>query len=85
MAESDFSWFKILSIFGAGLLALACFVIIAGGIMLITSGNAFNGVFVILAGIACGAGAYFVYRNYQKKTQASKPGVKIEDIKKKNK
>lgn len=68
MAESDFSWFKILSFFGAGLLALACFVIVAGGIMLITSGNAFNGVFVILAGLACGVGAYFVYKNYQNKT-----------------
>lgn len=68
MAESDFSWFKLLSFFGVGLLALLCFVTIAGGITLIAGGNAFNGVFVIIAGIICGGLAVWVYRNYQKKT-----------------
>ena len=68
MAESDFSWFKLLSFFGVGILALPCFVVIAGGITLITSGNAFNGVACILAGLLCGAFAVWVYRNYQKKS-----------------
>ena len=68
MTESDFSWFKLLSFFGAGLLVFMCFVVVAGGIMLITNGDAFNGVFVILAGLGCGAGAVFVYKNYQNKT-----------------
>lgn len=65
---SKFSWFKILSFFGALLLVFMCFVVIAGGITLIVDGNAFNGVFTIIAGILCGAGAWAVYRNYQKQT-----------------
>lgn len=68
MAESDFSWFKLASFFGAGLLLFACFIVIAGGIMLITKGEAFNGGFTIVAGVALGAAAVWVYRNYQKKT-----------------
>ena len=67
---SKFSWFKILSFFGAGILAFACFVVIAGGISLIASpdGDAFNGVFVIIAGVVLGVLAVLIYRNYQKKT-----------------
>ena len=68
MAESDFSWFKLASFFGAGLLALLCFIVIAGGISLIVGGNTFNGVGTIIAGALCGAGAVWVYRNYQKKS-----------------
>lgn len=68
MAESDFSWFKLASFFGAGLLAILCFVTIAGGITLIVGGNAFHGAVVIIAGIICGGLAVLVYRNYQKKT-----------------
>ena len=83
MAESDFSWFKILSIFGAGLLALLCFIIIAGGIYLITDGHSFNGAAGILCGILCGVAACWIWQNYNKKTRAAAPGVKIEDIKKK--
>lgn len=68
MAESDFSWFKLASFFGAGLLALICFVAIASGISLIVSGASFNGIITVVAGALCGAGAVIVYRNYQKKT-----------------
>ena len=78
------SLFKILSIFGTGVLCFLCFVIMAGGIFLITDGHSFNGVAVLIGGAICGALAWFVYRNYDKKTRASAPGVKIEDIKKKN-
>lgn len=82
MAESDFSWFKILSFFGVALLTFLCFVVIAGGIYLIIGGKAFHGVAVIVSGVLCGGLAVWVYRNYQKKTRAELPGVKIEDIKK---
>ena len=68
MAESDFSWFKLASFFGAAILAFACFVVIAGGVTLITKGEPFNGAFTIIAGLLLGAGAVWVYRNYQKKT-----------------
>lgn len=78
MAESDFSWFKILAFFGVGLLVFMCFVVVAGGIMLITNGDAFNGVFVILAGLGCGAGAFFLYKYYQKKSIEGKPGAKVK-------
>lgn len=68
MAESDFSWFKLASFFGVAILMFACFVVIAGGITLCTKGEAFNGGFIIVAGLLLGAGAVWVYRNYQKKT-----------------
>lgn len=68
MAESDFSWFKLASFFGVAILMFACFVVIAGGVTLITKGEPFNGVFTIIAGLLLGAGAVWVYRNYQKKT-----------------
>ena len=68
MAESDFSWFKLASFFGVAILMFACFVVIAGGITLITKDEAFNGAFTIVAGLLLGAGAVWVYRNYQKKT-----------------
>ena len=67
MAESDFSWFKIASFFGAGLLALVCFVAISSGIFLITNGMSFNGAVTVAAGLLCGVGAALIYRNYQKK------------------
>lgn len=79
MAESDFSWFKLASFAGAAILMFACFVVIAGGINLIVGGNAFNGVFTIIAGLVLGAGAVWVYRNYQKNSL----GDKIKDDKKK--
>lgn len=68
MAESDFSWFKLASFFGVAILMFSCFVVIAGGITLITKGEAFNGAFTIAAGVILGAAAVWVYRNYQKKT-----------------
>lgn len=68
MAESDFSWFKLASFFGVAILMFACFVVIAGGITLCTKGEPFNGGFTIVAGLLLGAGAVWVYRNYQKKT-----------------
>lgn len=71
---SKFSWFKLASFFGAGLLVFIFFVALAGGVFLVRSGRAFNGVFVILAALVCAALAVWVYRNYQKKTDKSKEG-----------
>lgn len=74
MAESDFSWLKIASFFGAAVLLVVCFVAIATGIKFITDNNAFNGVVSIIAGLMCGAGAVLVYKNYQKKSDESRYG-----------
>jgi len=84
MTESDFSWKKLAIFFGVGLLAFLCVVVLAGGIYLIRGGHAFNGVFTIVSGILCGAAAVLLYRYYQKKSRADLPGVKIEDLEKKN-
>lgn len=77
------SWFNILSVFGAGLLIFLCFVTCAGGGWLIHDGHTFHGVAAIIAGVLCGISAWPVYRNHDKKERASKPGVKIEELKNK--
>lgn len=69
---SKFSWFKLGSFFGVGLLVFVCFVAIPGGALLIKGGNAFNGVFAIIAGLVCLGLAVWIYRNYQKKTDGRK-------------
>ena len=76
MNESDFSWFKIASFFGAGLLMFVAAVAVASGIYLIVGGKAMNGVMTIVAGVVCGACSVLVYKNYQRKSSAGKPGVK---------
>ena len=67
MAECDFSWFKVLSFFGATALAVLCFVMLGFGISNITSGEAAYGVACILAGALSACVAVWTYRNYQKK------------------
>lgn len=67
MKEMKPATFKAVSIYGALILLLACFVTIASGIILITENMAVNGAFTIAAGVVCGVCSYFVYRNYQKK------------------
>lgn len=66
MAHSDFSWRKIFSFFGAGLLILVAFVSLAIGGNLCYDGNTFYGVMSILAGAVSASLAVIVYRNYQK-------------------
>ena len=66
MAHSDFSWRKIFSFFGAGLLILVAFVSLAIGGNLCYAGQAFYGVMSILAGAVSASLAVIVYRNYQK-------------------
>ena len=66
MAHSDFSWRKIFSFFGAGLLILVAFVAIALGGNLISYGQFFYGGMSCLAGGACGTLAVRLYQNYQK-------------------
>lgn len=65
-AESEFSWMKIASFFGALVLIALTFVTVSSGISLITSGTVFNGVAVILSGMVCLANVVVVYKHYQK-------------------
>ena len=76
MAESDFSWFKIASFFGAGLLMFIAIVAIASGIYLAFENRGFNGVITIIAGTVCAVLSVLVYKNYEKKSNADRPGVK---------
>lgn len=66
MAHSDFSWRKIFSFFGAGLLFLVAFVSYAMGANLFYNGETFYGVMGVVAGIASMALATIIYRNYTK-------------------
>jgi hypothetical protein len=64
--ESQFSWRKILSFFGVGLLAFVTFVTIAAGIKLCADNSAFYGVVTILSGVGSGAWAVYLYRDYNR-------------------
>ena len=68
MAESDFSWLKIASFFGALVLIVLTFITVANGISLITNGSVFEGVVNIVGGAVCLMGFILVYKNYQKKS-----------------
>lgn len=66
MAHSDFSWRKIFSFFGAGLLILVSFVSLAIGGNLCYAGQTFYGVMSILAGVVSASLAVIIFRDYQK-------------------
>ena len=66
MANSDFSWRKVFSFVGAGLLVLVAFVTLAVGGNLLNMGQPFYGVMSLAAGVICFALAVVIYRNYQK-------------------
>lgn len=68
MAESEFSWLKFASFFGAMLLVVVCFILLGFGISTTGSGSAFYGITCIVAAVISGAAAVFVYKNYQKKS-----------------
>ena len=68
MAESDFSWRKILSFFGAGILVFIAFVTVAAGIKLITLQHDFYGVITIISGLVAVADVVLIYRNYEKRS-----------------
>ena len=76
MAESDFSWLKIVSFLGALILIVLAIVSISSGINMITTGNSFYGISSLFGGIVCIIGAVLVYKNYQKKSLANRAGVK---------
>lgn len=67
MATSDFSWFKILSFFGAAIALFLAFVNGGSAGDLIKSGYGFNGVGCIISAVGWVAVAVLVYLNYQKK------------------
>ena len=83
--ESEFSWFKILSIFGAGLAVFFAFINGGSGGILIYKGYGFNGAVTLISAVAWLGVAYLIYKHYELKTRAGKPGVKIEDMKKEDK
>lgn len=66
MAHSDFSWRKIFSFFGAGLLILVAFVSFAIGGNLCYAGQTFYGVMSLIAGAVSAALATIIYRSYTK-------------------
>lgn len=76
MAEAQFSWLKTASFIGALVLAILAIVTIANGISTITNGDAFRGIVSIIGGLVCGAGAAFVYLNYQRKSDEARYGKK---------
>lgn len=75
---SDFSWFKILSFFGAGLSLFFAFVNGGSAGILIKNGYGFNGVASILSAAGWIAVAVAVYKYYDKKSSEGLPGVKYE-------
>lgn len=66
MAHTEFSWRKIFSFFGAGLLVLVAFVSLATGGNLLNMEQPFYGTMSLAAGVVCFALAVVIYRNYQK-------------------
>ena len=72
-AVSDFSWFEILSFFGAGLAVFFAFVNFGSGGILISGGNGFNGVCTLISAVGWLGVAYGIYKNYQKKTNEVAP------------
>lgn len=68
MAESDFSWFKFGSFFGAAVLVVLTLVMLAFGIQTICDGSVFYGVTSVIGGLVCAAVAVAVYQNYQNRS-----------------
>lgn len=79
MATSDFSWFKLLSFFGAALAIFLAFVNGGSAGILIKAGEGFNGACSILSAICWVVVAVLLYLNYQKKSLANQPDTKKED------
>lgn len=77
--------FKVLSFFGAAIAAFLGIIDASFGGSLISTGNTFYGIATICSALGWGVAAVLIYRNFQKKDLADKPGVKIEDLKKKKK
>ena len=75
--------FKVLSFFGAGISLFLAFVNGSSAGYLIKAGELFNGFGSILSAACWVVAAYLIYRNFEKKDLADKPGVKLDDLKKK--
>lgn len=76
MAHSDFSWRKIFSFIGAGLLIFVAFVTISTGANLIYEGGIFNGIVTCFGGASSIALAVVLYRNYTKWADENLSNVK---------
>lgn len=67
MATSNFSWVKIICLFGAGLAAFFAFIVFGSAGILIHGQNTFNGIVTLFSAIGwCGVayGCYTVYQNF---------------------
>lgn len=71
-SESDFSWFKIISFFGAGLAALLAFASFGSCGILFRMGNGFYGFCSVISACAWIGVTIFLYKNYQKKSKTLK-------------
>lgn len=76
MAESEFTWTKLVSFLGTLVLIVLAFAAIGSGIMMWTDGCAFRGIASILGGLVCGAGAVALYLNYQRISDEARYGKK---------
>jgi len=81
-ATSDFSWTKIICMFGAGLAVFFAFVNGGSAGILLKAGHGFNGFGSIASCVGWLGVAFGLYKYYQKWDRANNPGVKIEDIQK---
>ena len=72
MAESEFSWLKMASFFGAAILIVVWFIMLGFGFNAICADDAFHGIISVFAALVCGAGAVIVYKYYQKKSTESR-------------
>ena len=65
-AESDCTWRKILSFFGAAFLLFIGFVTISSGVELIVLGEVFNGAVTCVGGCCAIALCVILYLNYER-------------------
>ena len=76
MNESDFSWYKIISFWGAAILAFLAFVMIACSIHALTDNRAFSGVICFICGALAWFGVWSIYKYYQRNSNDGKPCTK---------
>lgn len=72
MAHSDFSWTKLLSFFGVGILIFLAFVMFSFGGIVLSNGTIFYGIMSLLSGVAHVGFAVILYRNYIKWSNQNK-------------
>ena len=64
--EAQFSWRKLLSFFGVGILAFLGILGLSKGIGLIVASHIVGGIFAIIGGVGAFVCAVLLYKNYEK-------------------